>query len=78
MLLEVDDLASPKSTRAGSIPPTIPARIQELDGTRVVVYGAMFPPPLRRSEFHADRRHPHQAGPGLRQDSAPLRNRSEL
>ena len=46
MLLEVDDLAFPEVHASWFDPATIPARIQELDGTRVVVYGAMFPPPF--------------------------------
>lgn len=46
MLLEADDLAFPEVHASWFDPATIPARIQELDGTRVVVYGAMFPPPL--------------------------------
>jgi len=48
MLLETDDLEFPEVHASWFDPSTIPSRIQELDGTRVVVYGAMFPPPAEK------------------------------
>ena len=45
LVLEADDLEFPEVHANWFDPSSIPARIQELDGTRVVVYGAMFPPP---------------------------------
>lgn len=49
MVLEADDLEFPEVHASWFDPSSIPARIQELDGTRVVVYGAMYPPPLEKT-----------------------------
>lgn len=72
MLLEADDLEFPEVHASWFDPSTIPARIQELDGTFVVVYGTMYPTLVdnRRGLFMAG---DTRVKPRVRFDSTQLR-----